>query len=242
MTITTIIESGDHTIYDRLHLGYGDGAQKMGTSIRLHTNSLSKFFGCLFNKIINVEIDGVLYKANRNSFNKHLTSIGLKKVASTTEFLVYNQLIKDKPLKIDHQSMVTGLSSTWRWNMTHKMGIAILLNDKAGVEQCIRQGASLNKILYYNKSYDLDQYISPARNCREWGGYDAGTPLALALLLGHKTIAARLAQIKNQDYSTDSLERYTTEFVQGRTCAKFSQRAHVVFENNELALRFTDAT
>ncbi len=242
MTITAVTDHG------RLHLGYGDTTQGMGKSIRIHRDPLTLLYAYLTANLVKVEINGECYLANRNSFNKHLTSIGLKNISLMTDRVAYAQLIKGKKLQLSDESLAEGLSFEKRTELTSNLAYAIIANDVECVKKCIREGADLDR-RFYVEYWPLPEKIIHAKiymnRPSNFIFYKAFTPLAYAIrcnISNAANIANIISKTKKGDYASDVCIWYRVDDQWSHDLKKHkvTYSEHVVFEGNKLALKKTE--
>ncbi len=229
MTITAVTDHG------RLHLGYGDNAQGMGKSFRIHRDPITLLHAYLTANLVKVEINGKNYLANRNSFNKHLSSIGLKKVSLMTDRVVYTQLIKDKELKLSDETLGAGLSFEKRTELTSNLAKSIVANNIVEVKKWMRQGADLERRVYlyvYTSGLTFTSMNRPGMRY-----YRVVTPLTLALQQQHSNMANIISKMKKSDHSSDVYICYDTNGWNNPAFHKITHYQQVACEDNKLILK-----
>ncbi|MBA3722226.1 MAG: hypothetical protein H0W88_07485 [Parachlamydiaceae bacterium] len=213
---------------DRLHVGYGEEnsvSKCFGRSINVYQNFITKTLTKLFGISIEVNIDGINRCVNRNSFRKHLYSIGLKNISvDDIKMVGYKTIInrnEDKLIKTE-DNLWESFSEKKRLNLFNKMVNCLLDDDTEGAKRMIRKGAfvdrefftttytEFNGVRFWNSrtgcERNLDWYMKSYSNIS--GKYFSYTPLTLAAEKGHQSLAKLILNHKKGEHSSDQLQTF----------------------------------
>ena len=210
----------------RLHVGYGDEdsvSKCLGNSINSYRNPISKFFTKLFGFSRDIDIDGKNRCVNKESFKKHLRSIGFEGDSiEQVRKLGYKTFIQNNSdtLIIGHDKLGENFSNKKRMKLFVKMIGELEVNNTQAVKRLIRKGAyvdreffkpangALNGQSFWNTRSDIESTLYNWYPNTHFYSY---TPLTLAAEKENQSLAKFILNVKNNNISSDKKQtiKYT---------------------------------
>lgn len=190
-----------------------------------------------------ITINATEHIVSRESFKKHLASIGCSDV-NPTDIITsgYNNFIRQRERAITLMStlMVSELSQEWRLDRYKKLITAIFDNNCNEVLLLARQGAFLEKKFHcINQSrygFEDENFLPSQKAKRTAFLYFTLTPLTLAVKLGFTKIAGALYKLK-PDTRFDTIT--STLFENGSDGSSRTQRLQITQDDPTKSIQFS---